>query len=68
MGFDSPSRHHLKCQYPMWNQRLAALVSALCFGHFRGGSALRYEFRYKRSCLLPCIQSTSLVAGSASPE
>jgi hypothetical protein len=46
MGVRFPSRHHLKCQYPMWNQRLAALVSAVCFGCCRGGSALRYEFRY----------------------
>src|SRR5882757_562566 len=45
-GFDSPSRHHLKYQYPLWNHRLAALVSALCFACFRVGPALRYEFRY----------------------
>ncbi len=45
-GFDSPSRHHLKYQYPMWNHRLAALVSALCFACFRVDPALRYEFRY----------------------
>jgi hypothetical protein len=30
----------------MWNQRLATLVSALCFGCFRVGAALRYESRY----------------------
>jgi len=45
-GFDSPSRHHLKSQYPLLNHRLAALVSALCFGCFLVGATLRYEFRY----------------------
>ena len=32
-----------KYQYPMWNHRLAALVSALCFACFRVGPALRYD-------------------------
>jgi hypothetical protein len=33
MGSDSRSRHHLKYKYPLWNQRLAALVcSGLYFG------------------------------------
>jgi hypothetical protein len=46
-GFDSPSRHHLEYQYPLWNQILAALVSALYFWRFRVGPALGYEFRYR---------------------
>ncbi len=29
MGFNSPSRHHLKYQYPLWIQSLAALARAL---------------------------------------
>jgi hypothetical protein len=45
-GFDSPSRHHLKYQYHLLNQRLAALGRALCFGCFPVDPALRYEFRY----------------------
>src|ERR1700733_2187332 len=45
-GFDPPSRHHLKYQYPLLSHRLAALVSALCFGCFWVDAALRYEFRY----------------------
>ena len=45
-GFDPPSRHHLRYQYPLWNHRLAALVRALCLGCFPVDSALRYEFRY----------------------
>jgi hypothetical protein len=36
MGVRFPSRHHLKYQYPLLNHRLAALVSALCFGCFLG--------------------------------
>jgi hypothetical protein len=38
-GFDPPSRHHLKYQYPLWNQRLAVLVRGLCFGRVRVGPA-----------------------------
>jgi hypothetical protein len=41
MGFDSPSRHQLKCQYPLLNHRLAALISALCFGVLLGSALHR---------------------------
>ena len=33
-GFDPPSRHHLKYQYPLWIQSFAAFVSALRSGYF----------------------------------
>ena len=45
-GFNSPSRHHLKYQYPLWIQSFAALVSALRSGYFGLATALRYEIRY----------------------
>ena len=46
MGFDSPSRHRLKYQYHLWNQRLAALVRALYLECFPVDPALTYELRY----------------------
>ena len=34
-GFDPPSRHHLKYQYHLWNQRFATLVRLCVFDVFR---------------------------------
>jgi hypothetical protein len=45
-GFNSPSRHHLKYQYPLWIQSFAALVSSLRSGCFGLASAFRYEIGY----------------------
>ena len=55
MGFNSPSRHHLKYQYPLWIQSFAALVSSVRSGCFGLASAFRYEIRYS-AYLLYCQQ------------
>jgi hypothetical protein len=51
-GFDSPSRHHQKYQYPLWNQKVAALVSALYLGWLsvRPGAKVRIQVQRAFPC------------------
>src|ERR1700678_2209456 len=51
-GFDSPSRHHQKYQYPLWNQKLAALVSALYLGVAFGPPCDKVRVQVQRA--FPC--------------
>jgi hypothetical protein len=46
MGVRFPLPAPSEYQYPLWNQRLAALVRALRFGCFPVVPVLRYQFRY----------------------